>query len=263
MNARSRAGLLGSIALLAALLPAGTAGATSRPTHAPGAGDEAAPVLLMLHSGGFILGSPASLDQAAAAAEGVGFEAVPVAYKLHDLPGAAAQVERIARRYERQGRDVYAYGESAGGLLASMLAEESLSEATAVYSSISDLPAYIRHTPPPERGVFVDALHATRKQIRELSPVNGLSEAPVLALTPVADSGHLNRATDRWAERDPLVSTRDVQGGHLGLDEPDVYAANVAVAMRWLARRAHGVRHPLGNGRSQGKRATSGFLKGA
>ena len=76
-------------------------------------------------------------------------------YELFDVPTAIAQTVAAAKRLRKRGRQVYAYGESAGGDLAALLAERGLAQAAAVQSSVVDLVAFINGYPDPS---FIYAL---------------------------------------------------------------------------------------------------------
>lgn len=210
---------------------------TSAITTSAGAGTGKRPVLLMLHSGAFVFDDPAKLAGARDLAASSGFRPIYVDYPLADLPAAVRASKRVARRYGRGGRAVYGYGESAGGTLAALLAERGLVNGAATYSQVTDIRALIEAAPDP--AYFEASLKATPRQIARSSPDRGRSQVRLLALTPLEDDPAQNRATHRWARRNPLVSARDVPGGHLGHGRPpEVYSSNEKRAISWLARRA-------------------------
>ena len=194
-------------------------------------------MLLLFHSGGFVFDDPTGMKEAEGIAAEMGFKTVVVDYPLANLPGAVRTAERAARRYERKGRTVYAYGESAGGTLAALLATDDRVAAASTYSQVTSIRGLIRRAPNP--GFFEASLRASDRQISRYSPGRGRSEVPLLALTPVDDDVTQNRATHRWARADPKVRTRDVEGGHLGFgDDPSIYPETATRALAWLARRA-------------------------
>jgi len=144
----------------------------------------------------------------------------------------------IARRLRRQHRVVYAYGESAGGTLASLLAEKGLVEAAATQAPIADLPYWLSTTPDPA---------LSRRQTRledpatatELSPATHATKAPILAEAPAEDA--LSPFTFAWGARDRLVKAVRVPGAHLDLA---YYGGNVTKAIHYLAiRRSVDRRH--------------------
>ena len=194
------------------------------------------PILLLFHSGGFVFGDTSYIAEAVTIASRVGFQPVAIEYPLGDLPAAVRAADDEARRYGRDGREVYAYGESAGGTLAALLSEHDLVEAAATYSQVTNVTQFVNHTPDP--AFYQVAIAATDRQMHDLSPAFGQAVAPVLALVPTFDSPYLNRSTLAWSKRESLVRTRRVEGGHLADGEPAVYEANAERALGWLARRA-------------------------
>ena len=189
----------------------------------------------MFHSGGFVLGSTDSLAAAEEAATGLGFDPVAVEYPLGDLPAAVLAAEEAARSSARGGQAVYAYGESAGGTLAALLATAGRVEAAATYSQLTDIDVYLDDLDPGAQAYIA----ATDRQLRKFSPATHDSAAPLLALVPAEDDPEQNLATEEWDRRERRVSTASVPGGHLGAgDEPDVYQSNMERALSWLSRRA-------------------------
>ena len=76
--------------------------------------------VLLFHQGGWVMGSAWMLKDECEAFARRGFEALSVAYPLHDYFGSLRAAERAVRW--RRGRRVYAIGWSAGGNLSAMLA---------------------------------------------------------------------------------------------------------------------------------------------
>ncbi len=190
------------------------------------------PSLLILHAGGFILPAADAIEPACTLATDAGFDVVFVRYPLGDIPEAVAASERVARREGRDGVPVFAYGESAGGTLAALLAQKGLVEASATYSPLTDLVAYYSRTPDPARFKF--AVGAANDDLRAYSP--GLHDAgnPILAMVPNGDDPALNRETESWDRRDSSVETVAVQGPHIGTGDPETYERNVSKALGWL-----------------------------
>lgn len=185
------------------------------------------PVMLLFHPGGFVFGDPALEDRAAAAARKRGFRPRSVDYTLGNLPQAVKDATRTAKRLRRKGREVYAYGDSAGGTLAATLAQRGLVRSAAAHAPVSSVPGYLK-TLAPEAAAY---LHVTnpRKQKR-LSPVKNRTRNPILTVTGNDDD--LSRVTRRWAKRDKMVRNRSTPGGHL---QEDQYGPNMKLAMKWLA----------------------------
>ena len=188
------------------------------------------PTLLVFHPGGFIFGDTEQMHRAVTIATEMGFNVDNVDYPLEDLNGAVAAAEQAASQYE----DVYAYGESAGGTLAALLAQRGLVKAAAAYSPVANLKVFGKrlNLDPP----YADLVHATQVDLRRASPIHFDSALPILALTPKHDARWMNRNTQSWAAADPEVDALTVPGGHLGdPDDPSVYDANAGLLMRFLS----------------------------
>ena len=197
---------------------------------------EKRPILLMFHSGGFLFGSPDSLAEAEEVAEDHGFAPVPIAYPLGDLPAAVGAARNAARSTGRGGRAIFAYGESAGGALAALLAAEGRVKAAATYSQLTSIPVFFDDLDPGAQAF----IGATDRELRKFSPASHEGLAPVLALVPVDDDAQQNRATEDWDRREARVHAVSVPGEHLGRDAPGVYRSNMERALRWLSHRAAG-----------------------
>jgi acetyl esterase/lipase len=167
------------------------------------------PVLLLLHGGAFLYGSPSMMRLAARRASAEGFKAVAVDYRLGDLSAAIADSVRVARRYGRN-RPVYAYGESAGGTLAGLLAERGLVKAAVAYAPASDLTHF---TTAYARSVLAK-LGASRRELALASPALHRSRMSILALVPARDEIIPPGQTAAWARRDPRVEAITVPGPH-------------------------------------------------
>jgi hypothetical protein len=195
-----------------------------------GDGGDKRPVVLIFHSGGFIYaGKP--MNQAAQAARRRGFEPKIVDYPLLNVPGAVRESTQLAKRLNRRGRTVYAYGESAGGTLALLLAERGLVRAASAQAPVADIPGWITST-----GNDVDRLAALLKldsqQLVELSPDTHGTVSPIIAEAPLDDA--ISPITTSWAARRRLVKAVSVPGVHL---DPTYYAQNLNLAMRFLSER--------------------------
>lgn len=109
------------LAVLLALCAGATEAAAARPPGlrcVPDARPKA--TVLLFHQGGWVMGSASMLKDECEAFARRGFEALSVAYPLHDYFGSLRAAERAVRW--RRGRRVYAVGWSAGGNLSAMLA---------------------------------------------------------------------------------------------------------------------------------------------
>ena len=150
------------------------------------------PTLLVFHPGGFVWGDTEQMYRAVTIANEMGFYVDNVDYPLEDLKGAVAAAEQAAAQYE----DVYAYGESAGGTLAALLAQRGLVKAAAAYSPVANLRVFARHLAPDPP--YADLVNATNADLRRASPIYFDSSLPILAVTPRGDSRWMNQKTRKW-----------------------------------------------------------------
>jgi len=194
-----------AIVLLAAALPVATAAAA--------AVAKPRPVLLLIHGGGFFEGGPEAMDCAAqiAAAQG-GFTAIEPSYPLDDLSGAFNQVKEVALSLRAQGRQVFAYGDSAGGAIAAWLASHGYVSAAAAKSPPTALRAwhsrYARHyaTAAPGDPHSWRYLKADRRALRTYSSANRPSARPLRIFQSCADTVVPCAMNIGFADRDPKVS---------------------------------------------------------
>lgn len=91
-------------------------------------------LVLLLHGGGFLGGTPAEVANRAAI-EAAGFRTQSVDYPLGDVPAAY----RAARAAVPRGRPVVAFGESAGGTIAAWLAAHRRVGAAVTVGAPTDL----------------------------------------------------------------------------------------------------------------------------
>jgi hypothetical protein len=199
---------------------------------APAANASSKPVMLILHPGGFIFGSPGDMAPAAEPARERGFRPLLVDYPLWNIAAARQSVRRAAKRNRQAGRDVYAYGESAGGTLAELLAQQGLVTAAAAQDPVSNVRRWAN-----ELGV-TPYLGASQRLLRRVSPVfrGSPSKSNIRAFIGDDDATvGVAQATHRLAGRDVQVGTRGVPGGHL---EVPFRTQAMLHSMRYLARRA-------------------------
>lgn len=187
------------------------------------------PVLLLMHAGGFLLGDPLLERDAVREARSRGFETANLDYVLGNLPAAVRQVSRIARGFSAAGRRVFAYGESAGGTLAALLAERGLVERAVAVSPVPDLRGW-----PDLPLAFVGL---KRAQAARYSPALHPAVAPLLMLVARLDAPVVIAEDRAWARQDPLVVARMVAGGHGFIGTAD-YPAKLKIAMDYLALHA-------------------------
>jgi acetyl esterase/lipase len=186
------------------------------------------PIALLFHQGGFVDGAADMMAEQQATARGLGLRPVRVDYELGNLPAAVRDAKAAAAQYARRPALV-AYGESAGGGLAALLAARGLVDAAVTYSGVNNLSKWFKGRDP---------LQATPAQLRKWSPTARRSKNPILTYTTAVDPYVAPEPTRRWARRDPKVRHREVLGLHI-VDLPGLEGAtarNVRAAMRWLAR---------------------------
>lgn len=183
------------------------------------------PVALLFHQGGFVHGGDDQMRQQRKVARRRGFKPVRVDYTLGDLGAAVRDAKRSADKYGPR-RKVVAYGESAGGALAALLASRGKVDAAVTYSGPNNLAKWF--------GGRGDQLGSSRAQQRRWSASSRKSRSPILAYTTEVDPWVDPTPTRRWARRDPNVRHRKVGGLHIA---GDGYRSNLARAMRYLDRR--------------------------
>lgn len=203
------------------------------PTVAGGA-EGGRPVVLLLRSGGFFF-EAGPMPYPERVAERLGFRPKFVPYPNGDLPAAVRAVRQAARRARANGHAVYAYGESAGGALAGVLAQDRLIAGAATYCPIADLVKFIRKADDP--AFYQAMIQASDRDLRHYSPARHDSRRPILAMRAVNDSGFFNRWIASWDRRDADVVSVPVAGRHLESPRhPSVYRRNVRHGLRWMAR---------------------------
>jgi acetyl esterase/lipase len=231
-------------ALLAAALPfAATAG--------PADAAAPRPVLLLIHGGGFVEGSPSGMDYATAIAgrEG-GFATVQPAYPLNDLVGAFERLADVALALQGQGREVYAYGDSAGGAIAVWLASQGYVEAAAAKAPLTALvgwrSATARHYATAARGDHRSWRHlrATPRVRRIYSTAFRRSLRPVRIYQSCGDTAVPCSINIGFARRDPNVTLRLIWGPH---KDRAAKAFAFESGLRWLAWEAGADDRPAGD----------------
>jgi hypothetical protein len=161
--------------------------------------------VLLLHPGGFGFDDPSRMEMPAEAFESAGYRTVYLDYTLGDLPQAWRETKAAIRRYSVD----YAYGESAGAVLAGLAGQRGLVDAAVMNSGLSNL------TPRAADSWMRDALGLTDEQRALYSPGLRRSLAPVLTLASPEDLHYFRRSNLSWAKRDPLVRFGRTPGGHI------------------------------------------------
>lgn len=229
--------LLAALAALAALsIPAAAAG---KPPAPPLEADQ--PVtpkpppaqLLLIHGGSFVVDTawfePATRPRAIAA----GFVPHYLTYPLGNLPAALAAARAAAAELrERYGAEnVYAYGCSAGGTLAALLAGEGMVQAAVAKAPPSDLVGW--EWPLTKYGAgYFEGIDLDLAQRYHLSPVRRPQERPLLIMQGRNDHVVPPAMSAAYAAKFRRVHLWLVPGGHT-TERARPYL--ISRAMHWLA----------------------------
>jgi acetyl esterase/lipase len=187
------------------------------------------PLLYVLPPGAFAFPVDRELmKEARQSARGHGFQVREIDYPLRNPMRAWRVVRDDARRAARNGRYVFAYGESAGGVLASLLAQKGIAEAAVSNAGPSNLSrlwdaAGWREsfgTDPRHRSFLSPALHST--------------ENPILVQQSMTDEIVPGDINSRWAKRDPRVRFDGYTGPHIYGHN---YGMNLRTALGFLRAR--------------------------
>jgi pimeloyl-ACP methyl ester carboxylesterase len=229
--------LVAVILVLQAILS--TDAATSSPGVAPGGA--VPPQLILIHGGSFLYEDPTFESLTRRRALSAGFSPHYLRYPLGDMPAAfqAARAEAIRLR-ARYGSAVYAYGSSAGGTLAALLAGDGLVSAAVAKAPVSDLldwewplnaygPDYFERI-----GLYAPAAR------RRLSPLRRHAREPLLILQGRGDRVVPLAMNRRYAVKFKRVYLWVVQGGH---HTERIRPELLGRAFDWLARVATAHRH--------------------
>jgi pimeloyl-ACP methyl ester carboxylesterase len=193
--------------------------------------------LILIHGGSFLFTDTTFHALMDAKVRAAGFVPHYLEYPNHDLPGAvqAAGIEALRLR-ETYGADhVYAYGASAGGTLATILAGAGLVNAAVAKAPVTDIPdwqwAKQRYGADYEQQIGLSGSEA-----HELSPMYRPTSSPLLIYQGV-DDGIVPPSMDRaYARRNPRqVHYWPVPGGHW-TDRSRTYL--ITQALGWLDRTA-------------------------
>lgn len=232
---RALALLAGALLVLAILPPLAAAqGGEESPGGAIGPGRR--PQLLLFHGGSFLYEDPYFEPLTRPRAIAAGFVPHYVQYPLDDLPAAVTKARAEARRLrEKFGLDnVYAYGASAGGTLASLLSGDDLVAAAVAKAPVSDLITW--EWPLGEYGLgYWDTVQATTPDRERLSPTLRQQLAPLLVYQGRADMVVPPAMNEEFAEVYKRVHLWLVPGGHT-TERRRPYL--ITRAMHWLERTA-------------------------
>jgi pimeloyl-ACP methyl ester carboxylesterase len=228
-----------AVVILALQLAPAAGAATS--SSAVGPAGSVAPQLILIHGGSFLYEDPAFESLTRRRALRAGFTPHYLRYPLGDMPGAfqAARAEAVRLRI-RYGSAVYAYGSSAGGTLAALLAGDGLVSAAVAKAPVSDLLDWewplSAYGPDYFERVGLSAAAARRR----LSPLRRPARQPLLIL-----QGRRDQVVPLTSNREYAVKFKRVYlwvapgGHHTERIRPELLSR----AFDWLARVATAHRH--------------------
>lgn len=171
--------------------------------------------LLLIHGGSFLYDDPDFQPRTEAAAVAAGFVPHYVSYPLGDLPAAVLQARADARELRQKvGVDrVYAFGASAGGTLAALLAGDGLVGAAAAKAPVTDLVGW--EWPLGVYGLdYFERIAADPYARYRLSPLRRPASRPLLVIQGRADRVVPLAMNEAFADKFPRVHLRVVAGGH-------------------------------------------------
>jgi acetyl esterase/lipase len=208
---RIRAAACAGLACLALALPA-TAPA-SAPPHV-GQGGSLAPHLLLIHGGSFLFEDPLFESLTRQPAVDAGFVPHYLTYPLGDLTGAVVAARAEARKLNAlyPGR-VYAYGTSAGGTLAALLAGDAMVRAAVAKAPVSDLVGW-RWPFAAYGSDYYEQIGATPADRYRLSPLRRPARRPLLIVQGRADRVVPPAMSRAYAAKFQRVHLWVVSGGH-------------------------------------------------
>lgn len=215
------------------LVPAAGAAASGA---AVGPAGSVAPQLLLIHGGSFLYEDPTFEALTRRRALRAGFTPHYLRYPLGDMPGAfqaaRAEAERLRARY---GSAVYAYGSSAGGTLAALLAGDGLVSAAVAKAPVSDLLDWEWPLGAYGPDYFERIGLAAPAARRRLSPLRRRARNPLLVLQGRRDQVVPLAMNREYAAKFKRVRLWVVQGGHhTERTRPELLSR----AFGWLARLA-------------------------
>jgi pimeloyl-ACP methyl ester carboxylesterase len=172
------------------------------------------PQLLLIHGGSFLYEQASFQAETEAAAIAAGFVPHYLDYPLDDLPGAYRAARAAALRLRRSfGPGVYAYGTSAGGTLAALLAGDGLVAAGAAKAPPSDLVGW--QWPIAAYGPgYYERIRAGAGARRRLSPLRRRARRPLLVVQGRGDRVVPLTMSEAFAAKFRRVHLWPVPGGH-------------------------------------------------
>lgn len=191
------------------------------------------PQLLLFHGGSFLFEDPHFQPATARRAIEAGFVPHYVTYPLDDMPAAVLSARAAARRLREKvglGR-VYAYGSSAGGTLAALLAGDGLAAAAVAKAPVSDLVDW--EWPLTAYGPdYYEQIQLGPAARYRLSPLRRPARSPLLVYQGLGDQVVPIGMNAAFADKFERVHLWRVPGGHT---TERVRPQLIAKAMHWLA----------------------------
>lgn len=192
------------------------------------------PQLLLFHGGSFLFEDPTFEEATEPLAEEAGFVPHYVDYPLGNLPAALTRSREEAARLRAQYGvgDVYAYGSSAGGTLAALLAGEGLVAAAVAKAPPSDLVGWT--WPLSTYGEdYYERIGLGEEARYRFSPLRRPERQPLLLLQGRSDAVVPAAMSEAFAAKFSQVRLWLLAGGHRAeRSRPQV----VVRALRWLLR---------------------------
>jgi pimeloyl-ACP methyl ester carboxylesterase len=215
-------------------MPATALGAAARPEV--GGSSSVKPQLILIHGGSFLYEDATFRPLTEGPARAAGFTPHYLEYPLGDMPAAFEAARAEARRLRtRFGSAVYAYGSSAGGTLAALLAGEGLVSAAVAKAPISDLLTW--SWPLDTYGAdYYERIMLSETQRRDLSPLRRAATRPVLVVQGRDDNVVPPAMNGAYAGKFTQVRLWVVPGGH---HTERLRPRILRLAFRWLDRLTH------------------------
>ncbi|MDX6622546.1 MAG: Prolyl oligopeptidase family [Solirubrobacterales bacterium] len=207
------------ILILAAAGPAAAARpkASDYPPPEIGPGKQAGPKphLMLLHGGSFLYDDPEFVETTQEAARKAGFIPHYTSYPLGDMPAAVLAMRAEAKRLRQKfGSDmVYAYGSSAGGTLAALLAGDGLIGGAAAKAPVSNLVSW--EWPLGAYGPkYWERVQLDLDARYRLSPLRRPAKEPLLLVHGIDDQVVPISQSESYANKFRRVYLWEVLGGH-------------------------------------------------
>ncbi len=210
---RLRLALPALVALI--VLASGVASAGAARPGGIGTGGSLTRQMILIHGGSFLFEDPTFQGLTEGPARQAGFVTHYLEYPLGDMPAAvrAARAEALSLRASYGAEAVFAYGTSAGGTLAALLAGEGLVAAAVAKAPISDLLDW--EWPLGVYGPeYFEQIGLDPEQRRDLSPLRRPDASPLLIIHGRGDQVVPVGMSRKYAAKFRRVRLWVVEGGH-------------------------------------------------